>query len=404
MRDEETREMTSAQGAMTKGLSHHQSRDVDPSSFIPHPSSFLPTLRWVGGVDGHLRLIDQTRLPLELVGIECRDVPTLWEAIKSLRVRGAPAIGVAAAYGVCLGMQTAGRQECPPSSAGAVVGQASCLSEEDCFFARLDEVTAYLATSRPTAVNLFWALERMKKKAASLRGTMPPGQIAAELLAEARQIHEEDREMCRAIGRFGAALLSDGQGVLTHCNAGGLATSDYGTALAVVFSAVESGKRLRVFVDETRPLLQGARLTAWELRQRGIPATLICDSMAAQVMREGRVQAVVTGADRIAANGDTANKIGTYSLAVLAAAHSIPFYIAAPSSTFDLSLPSGDAIPIEQRDPREITHGFGRQTAPEGIDVYNPAFDVTPARLITAIICERGIIEPVTRERIAEKL
>jgi methylthioribose-1-phosphate isomerase len=413
MRDEETREMTNEQGAMTKGLSHHQSRDVDPSSFIPHPSSFLPTLRWVGGVDGHLRLVDQTRLPVELVEIECRDTQTLWEAIKSLRVRGAPAIGVAAAYGVCLGMQNVpvvGQASClspaveQASRLSPEVGQASCLSEEDRFFARLDEVTAYLATSRPTAVNLFWALERMKKKAASLRGTMPPAQIAAELLAEARQIHEEDREMCRAIGRHGATLLSDGHGVLTHCNAGGLATSDYGTALAVIFSAVESGKRLRVFVDETRPLLQGARLTAWELRQRGIPATLICDSMAAQVMREGRVQMVITGADRIAANGDAANKIGTYGLAVLAAAHQIPFYIAAPSSTFDLSLPSGDAIPIEQRDPREITHGFGRQTAPEGIDVYNPAFDVTPARLITAIICERGIIQPVARERIAEVL
>jgi methylthioribose-1-phosphate isomerase len=277
-------------------------------------------------------------------------------------------------------------------------------ASEAAFFHRLDEVAAYLAGSRPTAVNLFWALERMKQKAASLRGTMPPAEIAAELLAEARRIHEEDREMCRAIGRHGATLLADGQGVLTHCNAGGLATSDYGTALAVVFAAVESGKRLHVFADETRPLLQGARLTAWELQQRGIPATLICDSTAAQVMREGRVQAVVTGADRIAANGDTANKIGTYSLAVLAAAHNIPFYIAAPSSTFDLSLPSGDAIPIEQRDPREITHGFGRQTAPEGINVYNPAFDVTPARLIAAIICERGIIQPVTRETIGERL
>ncbi len=241
----------------------------------------------------------------------------------------------------------------------------------------------------------------MKRKAASLRGAMPPDEIAVELLAEARRIHEEDRQMCRAIGRHGAALLADGQGVLTHCNAGGLATSDYGTALAVIFAAVESGKRLHVFADETRPLLQGARLTAWELQQRGIPATLICDSMAAQVMREGRVQAVVTGADRIAANGDAANKIGTYGLAVVAAAHDVPFYIAAPSCTFDLSLPSGDAIPIEQRDPREITHGFGRQTAPEGINVYNPAFNVTPARLITAIICERGVIRPVTREAIA---
>jgi methylthioribose-1-phosphate isomerase len=373
-------------------------------------STEFTTLRWVGGVEGHLCLIDQTRLPVELVEVECRDAQTLWEAIKNLRVRGAPAIGVAAAYGVCLGLVGwDNRSAVPPEtdpilSGGTALRLSHPTSEEDRFFVRLDEVTAYLATSRPTAVNLFWALDRMKQKAAGLRGTMPPAQIAVELLAEARRIHEEDREMCRAIGRHGATLLSDGQGVLTHCNAGGLATSDYGTALAVVFSAVESGKRLHVYVDETRPLLQGARLTAWELQQRGIPATLICDSMAAQVMREGRVQAVITGADRIAANGDAANKIGTYGLAVLAGAHGIPFFIAAPSSTFDLSLQSGDAIPIENRDPREITHGFGRQTAPDGIGVYNPAFDVTPARLITAIICERGIIRPVTRETIAEKL
>jgi len=196
-------------------------------------------------------------------------------------------------------------------------------------------------------------------------------------------------------------LLRDGQGVLTHCNAGGLATSDYGTALALFFAAVESGKTLHVYADETRPLLQGARLTSWELHQRGIDVTLICDSMAAQVMREGRVQAVVTGADRIAANGDTANKIGTYGVALLAAAHRIPFYVAAPTSTFDLSIASGDEIPIEQRDPREITHGFGRQTAPEGVKVYNPAFDVTPASLIAAIICEKGVIQPVSREQIS---
>jgi len=235
-------------------------------------------------------------------------------------------------------------------------------------------------------------------------GRKRPREIAAELLEEARAIHEEDRQMCRAIGRHGAELLGDGQGVLTHCNAGGLATADYGTALAVIYAAVESGKRIAVYADETRPLLQGARLTAWELRQRGLDVTLICDSMAAQVMREGRVQAVITGADRIAANGDTANKIGTYGVALLAAAHRIPFYVAAPSSTFDLALECGDSIPIEQRDPREITHGFGRQTAPDGIKVYNPAFDVTPARYIKALVCERGLIEPVTRERIAEVL
>jgi len=341
------------------------------------------TLRWIGGVDGFLELIDQTRLPTEFVRLACRDVETVWEAIKMLRVRGAPAIGVAAAYGVCLGLQPV---------AGAT---------EKAFFDRLNEVIDYLASSRPTAVNLFWALERLRRLAQQRRGRRSPGALLADLLAEARVIHEEDRQMCRAIGEHGSALLADGQGVLTHCNAGALATSDYGTALAVIYTAAASGKRIHVYADETRPLLQGARLTAWELQRRGIPVTLICDNMAARVMREGRVQAVVVGADRIAANGDVANKIGTYGLAVLAAAHAIPFYVAAPTSTFDLAIGSGDAIPIERRDPREITHGFGRQTAPDGIDVYNPAFDVTPARLIKALICERGVIEPVTRERIA---
>ena len=343
------------------------------------------TLSWIGDIDGHLRLIDQTLLPVELKYIECRSVEAVWEAIRSLRVRGAPAIGIAAAYGVCLGLQGPG-------------------SDEAMIFARLDEVTTCLAASRPTAVNLFWALDRMKSRAEPLRGQTSGSEIQAALLSEARAIEAEDRECCRAIGRHGAALLADGQGVLTHCNAGGLATADYGTALAVFFAAHETGKRVHVYVDETRPLLQGARLTAWELAQRGIDTTLICDSMAAQVMREGRVRAVVTGADRIAANGDTANKIGTYGVALLAAAHNIPFYVAAPTSTFDLSIAGGDQIPIEQRDPREITHGFGRQTAPDGIDVYNPAFDVTPARLITAIICERGVIQPVTIATIARML
>jgi methylthioribose-1-phosphate isomerase len=345
----------------------------------------LQTLHWVGGIDGCLRMIDQTRLPTEFVEIDCCDVQTVWEAIKVLRVRGAPAIGIAAAYGVCLGVQNA-------------VGR-----DETTFLQRLHETADYLASSRPTAVNLCWALERMKRAAERLHGR-PTAEMAAALLAEAQAIHEEDRQMCRAIGRHGAELLRDGQGVLTHCNAGGLATSDYGTALAVMFAAAESGKTLHVYADETRPLLQGARLTAWELQQRNIDVTLICDSMAAQVMREGRVQAVITGADRIAANGDTANKIGTYGVAVLAAAHKIPFYVAAPSSTFDLSIQSGAEIPIEQRDPREVTHGFGRQTAPEGIGVYNPAFDVTPAELIGAIICERGVIRPVGREAIGAML
>ncbi len=343
----------------------------------------LETLRWVGGLDGRLLLIDQTLLPVEFREIECRTVEEVWEAIKTLRVRGAPAIGIAAAYGLCL------------------AAQAAAADDHDSFFQRLDEMAAYLATSRPTAVNLFWALDRMRGKAHSLRETAAVHEICARLLDEARAIHEEDRAMCHAIGRCGAELLADGQGVLTHCNAGGLATAEYGTALSVFFTAQDQGKRLHVYVDETRPLLQGSRLTAWELAQRGIDATLICDSMAAQVMREGKVQAVITGADRIAANGDTANKIGTYALAVLARAHEIPFYVAAPSSTFDLALAGGHQIPIEQRPGDEITRGFGRQTAPDGIQVYNPAFDVTPAEYIRAIITERGVIEPVTADTIA---
>ena len=274
----------------------------------------------------------------------------------------------------------------------------------DEFFARLTEVTDYLASSRPTAVNLFWALRRMKAVADGLRDSSPPDEIARRLLAEAQAIEAEDRQMCRAIGRHGAALLADGAGVLTHCNAGGLATADYGTALAVFFAAHEAGKRLHVYADETRPLLQGARLTAWELLQRGIDTTLICDSMAAQVMGEGRVQAVVVGADRIVANGDTANKIGTYGVAVLAAYHHVPFYVAAPSSTFDFSVASGKDIPIEHRDGREVTHGFGRQTAPDGVQVHNPAFDVTPADLIAAFITEQGVIRPPYRENLAAAL
>lgn len=341
-------------------------------------------MRWDGDVNGHLVLIDQTRLPLETVEMVCADVETVWDAIKRLCVRGAPAIGIAAAYGVCVGIQS-------------VAEDASI----ETLRIRVQEVSDYLATSRPTAVNLFWALDRMRRKSDELAG-VSSAEARARLLQEARDIHEEDRAVCHAIGRYGAELLTAGAGVLTHCNAGGLATSEYGTALSVFFTAQDQGKDLKVFVDETRPLLQGARLTAWELSQRGVDATLICDSMAGQVMKEGRVQAVITGADRVAANGDSANKIGTYSLAVLAHAHGIPFYIAAPVSTFDLSLESGDAIPIEQRAATEITEGFGRRTAPEGVQVYNPAFDVTPAELIHGIITERGVIRPVTAKRVAE--
>ncbi len=340
------------------------------------------TMRWSGSSPADfLILIDQTRLPVELTEVECRDVETVWEAIKMLRVRGAPAIGIAAAYGIVVGLQTVGDDDA------------------SAFNARLNEVADYLATSRPTAVNLFWAIDRMKAHAIAV-GSSDIAALRQSLLEEARRIHEEDRAVCHAIGRYGAELLGDGQGVLTHCNAGGLATAEYGTALSVFFTAQDVGKKLHVFVDETRPLLQGARLTAWELSQRGIDATLICDSMAAQVMKEGRVHAVITGADRVASNGDSANKIGTYSIAVLAKAHDIPFYIAAPISTFDLTLESGAGIPIEQRAREEITHGFGKQTAPDGVQVYNPAFDVTPAELIAGIITERGIINPVTRDNV----
>ena len=343
------------------------------------------TMIWLGGTDGHLDMIDQTKLPNEMLRIDCKDVETVWEAIKMLRVRGAPAIGIAAAYGVIVGLQSVGDES------------------EDAFFSRLNEVVEYLATSRPTAVNLFWALNRMREKSEALRSTSI-ADVRSGLLEEAKLIHAEDRSMCHSIGKHGASLLTDVKGVLTHCNAGGLATAEYGTALSVFFTAQDQGNNLHVYVDETRPLLQGARLTAWELMQRGIVATLICDSMAAQVMREGRVQAVVTGADRIAANGDSANKIGTYSIAVLAHAHNIPFYIAAPSSTFDLELENGDGIPIEERNSTEITHGFGRQTAPEGVQVYNPAFDVTPAKYIKAIITEKGIVDPVSKEMIQKVL
>jgi len=357
-----------------------------------HADLDLETVGWRGtAADGHVLMIDQTKLPTEFVRIECRDVPAVWEAIKSLRVRGAPAIGIAAAYGSVLGGQAALRR-----GAGVETVRDAVL-----------EATASLRTSRPTAVNLFWALDRIDRRLSRSRDLgdeSDPSLLLDGVLEEARAIADEDKAMCRAIGKHGASLLGTGQGVLTHCNAGGLATADYGTALAVIFTAHELGKRVAVFADETRPLLQGARLTAWELQLRGVPVTLICDNMAAQVMKEGKIQVVVVGADRIAANGDTANKIGTYGVALLAKAHGIPFYVAAPSSTFDLATPDGSAIPIEQRDPAEITRGFGRATAPEGIAVYNPAFDVTPAGLITGIITERGVIAPVNADTVREAL
>src|SRR5580700_579790 len=346
-------------------------------------NSVAPTLRWVGEVDGRLRIIDQTLLPAQFKEIDLGEEEQVWEAIRALRVRGAPAIGVAAAYGVVIGLKEVAK------------------ANRDTVEKRVTEVADYLATSRPTAVNLFWALDRMRDVVTAHPDLSGP-ELVARLLEEARQIEQEDCEMCAAIGRHGAELLVDGTGVLTHCNAGSLATAGDGTALSVIYAAVRQGKRLHVFVDETRPLLQGARLTSWELTQRGIPATLLCDSAAGWIMREGKIQAVVTGADRIAANGDTANKIGTYSVAHLARAHGIPFYVAAPTSTFDLSAPDGRSIPIEERSSTEVTRPFGRQTAPLAIGARNPAFDVTPAELITALITERGLIQPVTREAIRQ--
>lgn len=350
---------------------------------IPPPP--VPTLEWRGDVEGYLELIDQTLLPLQVEIIECRDVETVWQAIKQLSVRGAPAIGVSAGYGMVIGLQN-------------VID-----SSEKEFNQRLEEVADYLAGSRPTAVNLFWAIDRMKQAAAQSAGKSSRDRLEF-LFEEARTIDREDREMCNAIGKNGAELLKDGMGILTHCNAGSLATAGNGTALSPMFAAHAAGKKIHVYADETRPLLQGARLTTWELMQRKIPVTLICDSMAGWVMKEGKIQAVVTGADRIAANGDAANKIGTYSLSVLAKEHQIPFYIAAPSSTFDFNLETGEKIPIEERAPEEITCGFGKQTAPDGVQTYSPAFDVTPADHITALITEKGIIQPVTTERIKEVL
>ena len=292
----------------------------------------IPTIEWA---DGRIHLIDQTLLPNEFHQIYCDDVESVWEAIKSLRVRGAPAIGIAGALGAVLG-----------------IWKSKATNYAD-FAAELKKVTDYLATSRPTAVNLFWALKRIEQTAEKHKD-LEIEQLKGVLLDEAQSIIEEDRAKCRAIGQHGLDLLRNGDTILTHCNAGGLATSDYGTALAVMFSAHESGKNISVYADETRPLLQGSRLTAWELMQAGIDVTLICDNMAAQVMKEGKIQCVIVGADRIAANGDTANKIGTYNVAILAKAHEIPFYVAAPTSTLDLSLKTGDLIPIEQRAAEEV--------------------------------------------------
>ncbi|MBX3320839.1 MAG: S-methyl-5-thioribose-1-phosphate isomerase [Nitrospira sp.] len=333
----------------------------------------VPTVEWKQGA---VRLLDQSKLPGAVEFLDCPDYHTVADAIRTLKVRGAPAIGVTAAMGVALGAQSISATDYPTFSRAAL------------------KICDELANTRPTAVNLFWAIERMKQKLESLSGE-PILAIKHALLSESQAILEEDIALCRTMGRHGAELIRDGETVLTHCNAGSLATAGYGTALGVIRAAWEQGKKINVIADETRPVLQGARLTAWELMQDQIPVTLITDNMAGSLMRQGKIHLCVVGADRIAANGDVANKIGTYSVAVLAKAHNIPFYVAAPYSTIDLNTKSGDAIPIEQRNPIEVTTIHGSHlVAPTGVSVYNPAFDVTPAELITGIITERGVFKP----------
>jgi len=330
-------------------------------------------LRSVIWENNELIILDQTKLPQMTEFIKLKKAEDVWDAIFQLKVRGAPAIGIAAAYGLCVAMKE--------------------IEAEDTegFIAALKEKADYLAGSRPTAINLFWALGRMVKVADDSREKSVE-ELKRILLNEAQTIRDEDENMCRAIGENGLTLFRDGMTVLTHCNAGGLATAMFGTALAPVYLAKEKGWNISVFADETRPLLQGARLTAWELMQAGVDVTLICDNMAAVVMSKDLIDAVIVGCDRVAANGDTANKIGTYGLAVLAKAHNIPFYIAGPTSTIDMATPSGREIPIEERKAEEITCGMGRRTAPEGVKTFNPAFDVTPNELITAIITEKGVV------------
>lgn len=330
-----------------------------------------------------LVVLDQTLLPNEVKYLSLRTNAEICHAIKTLQVRGAPAIGVAAGYGAYLAAKSAPE------------------TDFEAFYAHFKALCTELAASRPTAVNLFWALNRMDKKALSLKDR-PVAEIKAALKEEALAIHREDIAQNKAISEYGLSLLKPGDGLLTHCNAGPIATSEYGTALGPILLGQEKGYGFKVFADETRPLLQGARLTAFELHRAGVGVTLICDNMASIVMKNGWVQYCFVGCDRVAANGDTANKIGTYSVALCAKAHNVPFYVVAPSSTFDLTLETGAGIPIEERDPEEIRNGFGKQTAPDGIDVYNPAFDVTPAELIAGIITENGVISPVTPENVAK--
>ncbi len=333
----------------------------------------VTTIAWH---DNKIRLIDQTRLPTELFYLEIDEVETLLEAIVKLRVRGAPAIGVAAAFGVLLGLR-----------------QFDDSTSRTVFFTELESLIRRIKNTRPTAINLTWALNCMNKIAQRYQQESITI-IKEKMLQQAQQIYQDDQNANRKLAKIGSSLIPDDAQIITHCNTGALATVDYGTALGTVFSAHAAGKKLHLWVDETRPLLQGARLNMWELQNEGIDCTLICDNMAAFVMAQHKIDLCIVGADRIVANGDTANKIGTYSLAVLAKFHQIPFYIAAPTNTFDLTLSQGDKIPIENRGAEEITNGFGRRTTPEGSKVFSPAFDITPAELITAIITEKGVIRP----------
>jgi methylthioribose-1-phosphate isomerase len=335
----------------------------------------VKTIEWVGDAQGCARLIDQTLLPNEVRYVDAADIETMWEAIKVLRVRGAPAIGVAAAFGMYLGVR------------------GSAAASHDAFLNDVRAAKRYLDSSRPTAVNLFWATERITRLVEGARSSSV-AEIKGAMLREAQAVLDEDAAMCRAMGEFGAQFIRDGDAWLTHCNAGALATAGLGTATAAFYVAHEQGRRFRVYADETRPLLQGARLTAWELQQAGLPVTVITDNMAATVMAQGRIQGIIVGTDRLCANGDFANKIGTLGVAVLAKEFGVPFYVAAPSSSIDFALPDGSRIPIEERGADEVAHGFGRRTAPVGVDVYNPAFDVTPHRYLTAIITERGVVRP----------
>jgi len=330
----------------------------------------IKTVEWT---DAGVRFIDQTKLPTEETYVTCKTYEEVADAIRTMIVRGAPALGVTAAMGVALGMRDSQARD------------LAALKRE------LDHICDVIAATRPTAVNLFWGIRRMRNKFDEV-GAKPIADIQKTLVAEACQMLDEDIAANRSMGKHGAVLLPSSGGILTHCNAGALATCGYGTALGVIRAAVDAGKQLHVFADETRPFLQGSRLTAWELMKDGIPTTVISDNMAGAMMRQGKIDAVVVGADRIAANGDVANKIGTYSVAILAKEHGIPFYVAAPFSTVDFNTPDGSGIPIEQRSSKEVTHMAGRQITPDGVGVENPAFDVTPQQYVTAIITERGVV------------